>query len=382
MTQATKISLRTLSHSVHRWVFAVIFVVLTSGIVGLNQTVNATTIDASADPFSIDLILGHNLTVRDNPDYDKLPKIAEFKALPIYSESDIRTYKLPALPPVKRPPADKKDNLTLEEQRFCLLVKSSYIEDATALLPACENLTKFELEEFSRQAPYGTIIRALNIARFNQNLDVPWDAYAAMNDVPSINKVYKSWVMETQNMISQVYAKNLQKKELNIEEGLFCIEQSFAHRNFVDLSAMGYSLKRANAVAEVFNGSCAGTKIPLHDVLKTARIAFDNDTFWNRLNPLFSISILNSVQNWKPNTFLPPNKGTPSQQKPEIQEAQRLLKQLGFYNGKETGKLDDATTDAIKQFEYNLGLNKTGRLTYTNLLRIRLYTVGFDAKRD
>lgn len=47
--------------------------------IGFNQTANAATIDATVDPFSVDSILGYGLTIRDNPDYDKLPKTAEFK---------------------------------------------------------------------------------------------------------------------------------------------------------------------------------------------------------------------------------------------------------------------------------------------------------------
>ena len=53
--------------------------------------------------------------------------------------------------------------------------------------------------------------------------------------------------------------------------------------------------------------------------------------------------------------------------KDQIMEAQRLLKSSGMYSGDETGKLDDATREALKRFQEAKGIKVTGTLNQVTL---------------
>ena len=47
-----------------------------------------------------------------------------------------------------------------------------------------------------------------------------------------------------------------------------------------------------------------------------------------------------------------------------IVRAQSSLKELGYYHGKITGRLNDDTHDALKDFQHDRNLRKTGYLDY------------------
>lgn len=51
----------------------------------------------------------------------------------------------------------------------------------------------------------------------------------------------------------------------------------------------------------------------------------------------------------------------------QIKQAQALLKQRNFYSGEETGKLDDATREGLKQYQKAEGLKVTGTLNKVTL---------------
>lgn len=53
--------------------------------------------------------------------------------------------------------------------------------------------------------------------------------------------------------------------------------------------------------------------------------------------------------------------------KEQINEAQKLLKTKGMYNGEETGKLDDATREGLKKFQADSKLKVTGTLNQATL---------------
>jgi peptidoglycan hydrolase-like protein with peptidoglycan-binding domain len=53
--------------------------------------------------------------------------------------------------------------------------------------------------------------------------------------------------------------------------------------------------------------------------------------------------------------------------KGQINQAQVILKARGFYSGEQTGKLEDATRDGLKQFQKAEGLKVTGTLNKLTL---------------
>jgi peptidoglycan hydrolase-like protein with peptidoglycan-binding domain len=53
--------------------------------------------------------------------------------------------------------------------------------------------------------------------------------------------------------------------------------------------------------------------------------------------------------------------------KEQIEQAQRMLKEKGYYTGEVTGKLDKDTREAIKRFQEASGLKKTGTLNAETL---------------
>ena len=53
--------------------------------------------------------------------------------------------------------------------------------------------------------------------------------------------------------------------------------------------------------------------------------------------------------------------------KDQIMEAQRMLKSKAMYSGDETGKLDDATRDALKKYQEANGVKVTGTLNQATL---------------
>jgi peptidoglycan hydrolase-like protein with peptidoglycan-binding domain len=53
--------------------------------------------------------------------------------------------------------------------------------------------------------------------------------------------------------------------------------------------------------------------------------------------------------------------------KDQINQAQSILKERGFYNGDQTGKLDDATRDGLRKYQQAEGLKNTGTLNKVTL---------------
>lgn len=53
--------------------------------------------------------------------------------------------------------------------------------------------------------------------------------------------------------------------------------------------------------------------------------------------------------------------------KEQIMQAQKLLKEKGFYSGEQIGKLDDATRDGLKKYQEANGLKVTGTLNQVTL---------------
>jgi peptidoglycan hydrolase-like protein with peptidoglycan-binding domain len=58
--------------------------------------------------------------------------------------------------------------------------------------------------------------------------------------------------------------------------------------------------------------------------------------------------------------------------KEQINQAQALLKERGFYGGEQLGKLDDATRDGLRKYQQAEGLKVTGTLNKITLEKMNI----------
>jgi peptidoglycan hydrolase-like protein with peptidoglycan-binding domain len=58
--------------------------------------------------------------------------------------------------------------------------------------------------------------------------------------------------------------------------------------------------------------------------------------------------------------------------KEQINQAQALLKERGFYTGEQLGKLDDATRDGLRKYQQAEGLKVTGTLNKITLEKMNI----------
>ena len=58
--------------------------------------------------------------------------------------------------------------------------------------------------------------------------------------------------------------------------------------------------------------------------------------------------------------------------KDQINQAQAILKQRGFYTGEQIGKLDDATRDGLRRYQQAEGLKVTGTLNKVTLEKMNI----------
>ncbi len=58
--------------------------------------------------------------------------------------------------------------------------------------------------------------------------------------------------------------------------------------------------------------------------------------------------------------------------KDQIKQAQAILKQRGFYQGEQTGKLDDLTREALRKYQQAEGLKVTGTLNAATLQKMNV----------
>ena len=58
--------------------------------------------------------------------------------------------------------------------------------------------------------------------------------------------------------------------------------------------------------------------------------------------------------------------------KDQINQAQAILKQRGFYAGDQIGKLDDATRDGLRKYQQAEGLKVTGTLNKITLEKMNI----------
>ncbi|HEU5132531.1 MAG TPA: peptidoglycan-binding domain-containing protein [Pyrinomonadaceae bacterium] len=58
--------------------------------------------------------------------------------------------------------------------------------------------------------------------------------------------------------------------------------------------------------------------------------------------------------------------------KEQINQAQAILKERGFYGGEQLGKLDDATRDGLRKYQQAEGLKVTGTLNKITLEKMNI----------
>lgn len=58
--------------------------------------------------------------------------------------------------------------------------------------------------------------------------------------------------------------------------------------------------------------------------------------------------------------------------KAQINQAQSILKERGFYAGEQLGKLDDATREALRKYQQAEGLKVTGTLNKVTLEKMNI----------
>jgi peptidoglycan hydrolase-like protein with peptidoglycan-binding domain len=58
--------------------------------------------------------------------------------------------------------------------------------------------------------------------------------------------------------------------------------------------------------------------------------------------------------------------------KVQVNQAQAILKQRGFYGGEQIGKLDDATRDGLRKYQQAEGLKVTGTLNKITLEKMNI----------
>ena len=68
----------------------------------------------------------------------------------------------------------------------------------------------------------------------------------------------------------------------------------------------------------------------------------------------------------------PPRKPIFRANKDQIKQAQKILKDRGFYAGEETGKLDDDTRAGLKKYQAAEGLKVTGTLNKVTLEKMAI----------
>ena len=106
---------------------------------------------------------------------------------------------------------------------------------------------------------------------------------------------------------------------------------------------------------------------------------------WVALALLVAISFAGAAQNQNANTNANTNsngatngnKSTNANRSPifratadQIKQAQALLKQRGFYNGEQVGKLDTDTRAGLRKYQLAEGLKVTGTLNKATLLKM------------
>jgi len=98
------------------------------------------------------------------------------------------------------------------------------------------------------------------------------------------------------------------------------------------------------------------------------------------LSLLFVTAIATAAQNTNKSTAAqnanttakPPRKPPFRANKDQIQQAQKILKDRGFYAGEQTGKLDPDTRAGLKKYQTAEGLKSTGTLNKVTLEKMAI----------
>lgn len=394
MTQAIQRSLHTFSRCVHRLVFGVIWGVFMFGI-GLNQNAYAATSD-TIDGFSAfqeardnslnDMmqeslqetlsVSGEQEQVTFNPtplnkniDWSNVVEKEILKGVSLYSEQDLKSLYFEPMPRVKRPSLNAQ-KLSPEERNFCLVFKAQHVEDVSNVNPQCLDMSNYIQEFNSWFKKYSTLLALLNAFRERFELGLTEEEFREIVD-------FKKSYTDAEKYLTKLYNMPVKPEGsvLTHEETEICTEILDLQDMFIEGIKVGYPVDRVNKVNSAYNQKCKGRIILTREFMQ--RTVNVNKS--QKVMPVIAEVLYRASESVHPKTFLFPFEGTDEQRTPEILEAQKYLNQLGYLKNQPTGKVDLPTVNAISEFERDLGLIQTGELSFTNMMRLRLFTVGYHA---
>lgn len=273
--------------------------------------------------------------------------------------------KLSAMPKIKRPSEQvlDADKLSPEAYRWCALAKMGTTE-LSQIPKVCDsqNVLRYAQEV----VPYLPYLKILGLYRavVEQKRD-PSDFNVQMDKAESVQ-----W--EKYQLTSEANAKALNERDTH-----HCGQSWTLINGYFAMSQFGFSAEALNKQIRHFNQICSGKTVPIEQQSKW----MERDDLLLFVQLMMIVNVDELTQHWTNFTFLQPAQGTAAQRKPEIKEAQNLLKQLGYKIDSASGTMNDQTRNAIKEFEQDMCLQPKGDLTFSILLRLRLAMQGYDSQK-
>lgn len=304
-----------------------------------------------------------NQTVDSNENESEVYTLPQ---IPLFSESDLLAFNLPAMPQVKRP-SSSAHFLTKAEQRFCFFYQSSLVEDARLINRQCLGTEQLYNANLGLDK-YIFVLKALALFRAKFELGLTESEVDKVLNITTI----KQQAQQQLEMFKKAKRPS-QGKELTQEQDLNCFLLRSMSIGMRELINVGYSLEKANEIVALFNTQCAGRLS--HGERLLAQLETLNIP--ELIQPITDGAIYSVTDYLKPKSYLFPFAGTPEQRYVETLEAQQHLTTLGYLQAPLSGILDEFTFVAMSDFENDQGLIQTGQVSFSNLMRLRLYTIGY-----
>lgn len=278
------------------------------------------------------------------------------------SPDTILTASLPALPKLKRPdPKAVNQALSPEEYRWCALIQMG----TTEVAQPPEVCSSPEVIRYGQDImPFLSYFKVLGLYRamVEQKRD-PQTLGVSLDPLE-----IEQWMQ---------YKLTSEGDELNERDTHHCGQSWVVINGYFALSQFGFNPAVLNEQIQHFNDVCGKKVVPIAQQKQW----MERNDMMVYLQSMLIVNFAKLTSDWVNYTFLPPVRSTPQEMAPEISEAQQRLQQLGYVVPLVSGKMDSETREAVKQFEQDMGLNATGDLTFSILLRLRLATQGYDSKQ-
>lgn len=277
----------------------------------------------------------------------------------------VLSINLPVLPALKRP-SDQvvdKDNLSPSEYRWCALVQMGSTEvGSVPSVCSSQNVLRYAQDI----VPYLPYLKVLGLYRA---------LVEQKRDLTSIGAPIDG--LEAQQWMDYQLTSPQDQQQLNERDTHHCGQSWVVINGYFAMSQFGLSVDAINRQIQHFNTKCSQKLVSLAQQSKWMQ----RDDLLVFVQAMLIANFEQLTQNWTQFTYLPPAKGTAQQRRNEIKEAQQMLKQLGYRITSADGIIGDQTRIAIRNFEQDMGLNETGDLTFSLLLRLKLMTQGYDSKQ-